>query len=329
MEYDEIFTQIAGRAGSLDKTLDAFFGFLNRRTDLYVTFNEEQKNARMGFPEGIAEQMVLRSMRKFPYRPLDNASSSNGNINGNNDSKVKDSKIEKDNNRSNQSSASPSPSSSSSSSSIENDRNKTVFNVSNDKPSLTNNSNSSNVIKYTDDGKQIPIGNGGVTERYNWTQTLNEISIHIGVPLGTRSKDVSCIIKTSSMLLKVNDVVILQGSFEREVHADESMWTLDTTTHSSNINESSKSETCVVLNLEKRVETWWKSILVGEPEIDTTKVDSSRKINEYDEQTQASIRKIMYEQQQKRLGLATQESAEDKTASLLEKAKLAPGSPFL
>lgn len=347
MEYDEIFTQIAGRAGSLDKILDAFFGFLNRRTDLYVTFNKEQKNARMGFPEGIAEEMVLKSMRKFPYRSLDDISSTDrsSNSDSNGDSKLKGSKIEKekDNCKSNQASASP-PSPSSTSKSNKNDRNMTVFNASNDKSSLNNNSsNSSNhsnnncsdstsrsicdMIKYTDDGKQIPIGNGGVTEKYHWTQTLNEVSIHIVVPFGTRSKEVSCIVKSSSLLLKVNHEVILQGSFEREVFPDESVWTLDTSTLPS--NSSGSSETCVVLNLEKRTETWWRSILKGEPEIDTTKVDSTRKINEYDEETQASIRKIMYEQQQKRLGLMSQESDEDKAALMLEKAKLAPGSPFL
>ena len=74
--FDEALTQIAGRAGSLDALLHHFFGFLNRRTDLYVTITKEQKDANMGFPEGIAEQLVLRSMRKYPYSPYNSGSSS-------------------------------------------------------------------------------------------------------------------------------------------------------------------------------------------------------------------------------------------------------------
>ena len=42
----------------------------------------------------------------------------------------------------------------------------------------------------------------------------------------------------------------------------------------------------------KEIETWWKSVVVGDPEIDTTKVDSVRHVSEYDEETQAGIQKV-------------------------------------
>lgn len=56
-------------------------------------------------------------------------------------------------------------------------------------------------------------------------------------------------------------------------------------------------------------------------------MDSTSKIGDYDEETQGAIRKIMFDQRQKALGLPT--SDELTADSLLEKAKGLPGSPFL
>ena len=67
-------------------------------------------------------------------------------------------------------------------------------------------------------------------------------------------------------------------------------------------------------------------MIKGDAEIDTTKVDSTRNVSDYDPVTQGHIRKIMYDQRQKALGLPTSE--EQKTNELLEKAKNLPGSPF-
>ena len=51
-----------------------------------------------------------------------------------------------------------------------------------------------------------------------------------------------------------------------------------------------------MLTFEKGVETWWRSVVTGHPEIDATMVDSTKRVEEYDDETQAAIRKIMFEQ---------------------------------
>lgn len=58
-----------------------------------------------------------------------------------------------------------------------------------------------------------------------------------------------------------------------------------------------------------------------------TQVDSTARIGEFDEETQGTIRKIMFDQRQKAQGLPTSDhlSAE----AVLERAKGLPGSPFL
>eukprot|EP00439_Symbiodinium_sp_Y106_P030522 s692_g3.t1 len=82
----------------------------------------------------------------------------------------------------------------------------------------------------------------------------------------------------------------------------------------------------VMLSLQKSRETWWKCVLEGDPEIDTTKVESTRKMEEYDGETQGAIRKIMFDQNQKVQGKPS--SDQIRTAEMMKDAWNAPGSPF-
>ena len=45
-------------------------------------------------------------------------------------------------------------------------------------------------IRYNKEGKQIPIGNGGICDSYFWTQSLTETTVYVDVPDGTRGRDV-------------------------------------------------------------------------------------------------------------------------------------------
>jgi hypothetical protein len=67
-KYDEIFTQIAGQIGSVQGLLDKFFGFMHRKTDFYIQFEKSSSDATMGFPEGVAETMVLQSFKKHKMK---------------------------------------------------------------------------------------------------------------------------------------------------------------------------------------------------------------------------------------------------------------------
>jgi len=61
------------------------------------------------------------------------------------------------------------------------------------------------------------------------------------------------------------------------------------------------------LNFEKSTEVIWKAVLVGDNEIDTKKVDNAKHLNEFDNETQGHLRKVLYEQERKRQGLPTTE----------------------
>lgn len=179
-------------------------------------------------------------------------------------------------------------------------------------------------LKTNDQGKQIPFSNnGGVTDRYYWSQNLEELTIYYTLPEDSvTARDVECHIGVSKLRLSVRGKTLLDGTYPdpEKVKPSESTWSLER-------SSKPQSGTTLVITLDKSRETWWPNILQGEPEIDTTKVDSSKRIDEFDEETQAHIQKIMFDQRQKAHGLPT--SDELMQADILEKAKTLPGSPFL
>eukprot|EP00937_MAST-01D_sp_MAST-1D-sp2_P006509 g6509.t1 len=175
-------------------------------------------------------------------------------------------------------------------------------------------------IRYTDEGKQVPIGNGGVTANYWWTQTLYETTVYVDVPAGTRARDLDVDIKPRRLCValkggsEAGNGRYIDGALPERVRCDECYWNLE-------------SNRQVVVVLQKVVETWWRSVVEGDAEIDCTKVDSTMKIDEYDDETQGAIRKIMFDQKQKALGLPTSDQLQ--ADEILERAKSLPGSPFL
>jgi hypothetical protein len=103
------------------------------------------------------------------------------------------------------------------------------------------------------------------------------------------------------------------AEFCEKIKADESNWSVE-------------DEKCLILFLEKSQEVIWKSAFKGHKEIDTKKVDNSKKIDEFDTDTQAALNKIVYEQNRKKNGLMTTE--EEKKLQSLKEAWNAEDSPF-
>jgi hypothetical protein len=96
------------------------------------------------------------------------------------------------------------------------------------------------------------------------------------------------------------------GTFTERIVPSESTWTLEVPEASSNSSSPlGGGGAFLVLVLYKAVRTFWKSVLVGDEEIDTALVDSRRYIGEYDDATQAMLRKVMFDESQLRRGLPT------------------------
>jgi hypothetical protein len=185
---------------------------------------------------------------------------------------------------------------------------------------------STSPVRYTDEGKQVPVGNGGSTSRYVWTQTLEEVTVHVPLPDGVRARDLDVNIGATTILIRRkriddddddDDVPSLGGTLFAKVRPSESTWTLESNDvdrrnchppSSSSSSSSSHRRPIATLQivLEKVQKTWWETVISGDtPLIDTTMVDSTRHIGTYDDETQAEIRRIMFDQRQERMGLPT------------------------
>eukprot|EP00579_Thalassiosira_antarctica_P029142 CAMPEP_0202026672 /NCGR_PEP_ID=MMETSP0905-20130828/59530_1 /ASSEMBLY_ACC=CAM_ASM_000554 /TAXON_ID=420261 /ORGANISM="Thalassiosira antarctica, Strain CCMP982" /LENGTH=409 /DNA_ID=CAMNT_0048589951 /DNA_START=71 /DNA_END=1300 /DNA_ORIENTATION=+ len=313
--------------GDLRKLFYAFFSFLNRRTDFYCILPNGGSNGRpngggrMGFQEGQAEQILLASFRQFPLRKVGPKPASGGAVVKSGASATiqaaKSAPIKKEVptkpslKTEKQSAVAPvediTPKSKVDSS-ANNDANKKDSNADESAKSAakkTAGKAKNDTIRYTDEGKQIPIGNGGSTSRYVWTQTLEEVTVHIPLPEGLRGKDLDVKIAANTLSIRqrggtASDAALtsLGGTLFGRIRPSESTWTLESTTHSS------QKMTTLQLILDKVQKTWWDTVISGDtPLIDTTMVDSTRHIGTYDEETQAQIRRIMFDQRQERLGL--------------------------
>lgn len=270
---DNILIALANQSGGdLRKLLHSFFSFLHRRTDFYIVPHEDDVHSKMGFREGDAEKVLLAAFRQFPLRKMPRQADIEAAKN------VKEPK---------QSNASATMS---------------QLSLEDEKPTeesklIPTKRAEDDTVRWTEEGLQIPVGNGGTTEKYKWTQTIDECTVMINVPVGTRGKELDVSISSSAIKVKPKKPLedgtdlFVEGPLTEAIDPGESTWSLE--------------GGVVVLVLYKKQKKFWETILQGDSKIDTSMVDSRRNISEYDETTQAQIRKMIFDQNQAQKGLPT------------------------
>jgi hypothetical protein len=141
----------------------------------------------------------------------------------------------------------------------------------------------------------VLIGNGGTTDKYIWTQTLQEAQVNFAVPDGTKSRQVDVTITASKLKVGLKGgPIFAQGELFNKVKVDDSFWTLE-----------DGNRICIYLQKENKME-WWKCVIKGDPEIDTKKVQpENSKLGDLDAETRQTVEKMMFDQRQKALGLPT------------------------
>ncbi|WOL11551.1 protein BOBBER 1-like [Canna indica] len=146
------------------------------------------------------------------------------------------------------------------------------------------------------DGLRKPnSGNGLDLDNYSWTQTLQEVTVNIPVPQGTKSRFVTCEIKKTHLKVGLKgQPPVLDGDLYQPVKAEDCFWSI----------EDGKSIS-ILLTKQNQME-WWKSVVKGEPEIDTQKVEpENSKLSDLDPETRQTVEKMMFDQRQKSMGLPT------------------------
>ncbi|GMI71611.1 BOBBER1 [Hibiscus trionum] len=138
-------------------------------------------------------------------------------------------------------------------------------------------------------------GNGLDLEKYSWTQTLQEVTVNVPVPSGTKSRFVVCEIKKNYFKVGLKgQPPIIDGELFQAVKPDDCYWSIEDGCALS-----------ILLTKHNQME-WWKSLVKGDPEIDTQKVEpENSKLSDLDPETRQTVEKMMFDQRQKAMGLPT------------------------
>ncbi|CAF0781724.1 unnamed protein product [Brachionus calyciflorus] len=157
--------------------------------------------------------------------------------------------------------------------------------------------------------------NGAIRENFCWTQSIKDIDVRVNIsPLIKSSKDVKINIDKESLKVSIKeDGNIINDQLTWKVKTDECTWSLFPGDH-------------IHIYLEKVQERWWENLLINEPKIDLKNINPEKPLEDLDQESQAKIKQMMYDKQQKQLGLPTIE--EQRNIEILKKAWDAEGSPF-
>ena len=138
---------------------------------------------------------------------------------------------------------------------------------------------------------------------------MRDITMEVSLPEMLQAKsDLAVDLSDSIINIRFKDRELVGGVFTKRVNISESTWVV----------EDGKT---IILSLEKSKEDWWDSLISGDPCIDTSKVESKKRIDEYNTETQAAIRKIIHDGHLKRTG-------QDPVLLKLKEAWDAENSPF-
>lgn len=320
--FDGLFLNVAQQAQGIEPLLDHFFGFLRRKTDF---FN--------GADNATVEDLVMKTVRK--HSALSAKDRQNKAVMREKEEKRKQARLEKKKQdelalKQKQESekatamanmakaavkAAPEPddegvmelnddgtfdTSSSSSSSA----------PATKEPSLSDSTAAEgNKDEEEEDNTPAPLGNGGSTDVYTWTQTLSELNVVIDLPRGISTKQFTVDIKNRKLKVYMKatpDKPLVDGDFFNRVIVDDCCWTLE-----------DGHELCISLAKENKME-WWKCVIKGDAEINTQKVQpENSKLNDLDGETRQTVEKMMYDQRQKAQGKPT--SDEESKQNMMNK----------
>ena len=166
-----------------------------------------------------------------------------------------------------------------------------------------------------DDGPP-PVGNGAITSRYVWTQTLSEVTVNIPVPDGTRGRDLNVKMGRTQLKVTIRDkqsssmkTLVDNSPLCKPIICDDSFWTVE---------DGSR----LVINLQKLNQMeWWDCVCTDDDvKVNVRKIQpENSSLSDLDGETRKTVEKMMFDQRQKALGLPT--SDEQQKLDILENFK--------
>jgi len=289
--FDGILLTVAQQAGSIETILDAFFGFLLRKTDFFSGCEDDKK----------AEKMVVDCFHRYLELGKDKRE----------EEKEKNRKIDEERRiKAAEKKNKELQEYEKGKSKIEEVPDDTPVGIAPVVKKDKENVDPKKEYDPDDDNTPPPIGNGGSTDKFTWTQTLGQLEIAVPVRPGIKSRDVVVDIGVEKLKVQIKgEAPIILGKTHAKVMPDDSMWTL-------------LDNKCIQISLEKQDQMkWWSCVMEGDPEINTRKiVPENSKLSDLDGDTRQTVEKMMYDQKQKAAGLPTsdQQSQHDMLAKFKE-----------
>jgi len=141
-------------------------------------------------------------------------------------------------------------------------------------------------------------GNGGECDKYRWTQTLQDLMVLVPVPKGTKAKMLNVAIEKKKLVVQVKGTdAAMDGELHATVKLEDCFWSVE--------DEGDGRLVTITLTKTNQME-WWNRVLVGDPEINTQKVEpENSKLSDLDGETRQTVEKMMFDQRQKALNLPT------------------------
>ncbi|CAE8631782.1 unnamed protein product [Polarella glacialis] len=303
--FDGVLLNIAQQAGSIESILDTFFGFLQRKTDFFTGCSDEQ----------AAEQIVLKYYKKHWKNGLKRRQEQQERNKAVDEQRKQKADEQKQKDEEEYKKRQEEAKKRKEEPQIEEITDEEAAKIKADKQKGGGEVDEDGTLKEEkedEDSKEPPPeGNGGITEKYTWTQTLSSLEVFVHVPPGVKAKQIVCDITGDSLKLGVKgEPLIIDCKFHAKVKPDDSMWTL-------------VDNKMVQITMEKFDDMkWWTCVMQGDAGIDTKKiVPENSKLSDLDGETRMTVEKMMYDQRQKALGKPS--SDQEKQHDLLEKFKAA------
>ena len=292
--FDSMYINIAQQIGGIEPLLDSFFGFLRRKTDFL----------NGAATESMAQETVTKALKKNLDRYKEDTKEKAA--------KEKKRKAEEEkrkqrlaDDKAKQQKKDESRIEELTEEEAANLRLTTVNLAAPPTPAAGGAEGSSGEgVKEGEEGEEgegkgaVPVNNGGVCDNYRWMQTLQDLQVSVPVPAGTKAKGMTVeISKTKIKVQLKGSEALIEGEFHASVKVDDCTWSLG--------DEGDERLVQITLQKVNQME-WWKCVCVGDPEINTQKVEpENSKLSDLDGETRQTVEKMMFDQRQKHAGLPT------------------------
>ncbi|XP_059400925.1 nudC domain-containing protein 3-like [Carassius carassius] len=322
--YDNALLGILQHVGNIQNFLQVYFGFLYRKTDFYRLLSGPQD--RMGFPPGVAEQMVFKTFKLFENLAAEDRERAARLAEEKKPAPPAVQELEvrseqeaeapvEEKRSTEEPTAVPAPSAQSTETHGE-----TLSSTAEPAGAAAPSNSDSNTANVGQDCFQSNADsyNGAVREKYTWSQDYTDVEVRVHVqPNIVKGRQVSVDLQSGRVRVALNEGgsqrVLMEGEFTHKINTENSLWSLE-------------PGRCVLLSLSKIGEVWWSAVLKGETEIDVNQINRERSMATVDEEEHAVLDRLSFDYHQKLQGKP--QSHEIKVHEMLKTGWNAEGSPF-